>query len=293
MQNSTIHIALTLTDSFWALAYAAARSISVTSRRPDLLHFHIVHEGLQADHHEVLASLATEFGVQLSYYDISDNADVADMSRTLRNTKRYPKIVYSRLLLDRILPPDIERVLYLDSDILVLGDLTELFNTDLEGHSLGAVGDILALFQRLGHDLRARREFSTPGEQWFNGGVLLWDLRKCAAADIPGYAHELPTRMDISRLFFDQDLANMKFANQWKPLNWRYNVMAPKAGHQSQSPVIIHFTNKKKPWESLYRGVYSRVYRHAMTNKVFYWQVRERWQKVWWKRLMIPLLPRG
>lgn len=288
-----IHIALTITDSFWALAYATARSISVTSRYPADVHIHICHEGLSPDHKAELDSIATEFGTQLHYYDIAAQPDVLAMSAALRNTRRYPKIVYSRLLLDRILPREIERVLYLDSDVLVLEDLGELFATDLGGLAMGAVLDTNHLHQRLGRDMRARRHQSGQGELWFNGGVLLQDLRKMAEADFPGFARDLPARMDTSKLFFDQDLANLRFANAWKRLNWRYNVKAPGAAHIALGPIILHFTAPQKPWHlRLWRRSFARHYRHVMTNRIFYWQVRERWQKKWYLRPFAGLLPR-
>ena len=288
-----IHIALTITDSFWALAYATARSISVTSRYPADVHVHICHEGLSPDHKAELDSIATEFGTQLHYYDIAAQPDVLAMSAALRNTRRYPKIVYSRLLLDRILPREIERVLYLDSDVLVLEDLTELFGTDLEGFAIGGVLDTNHIHQRLGPDLRARRNQSSQGEKWFNGGVLLQDLRKMAEADLPAFARELPTRMDVSKMFFDQDLANLRFTHAWKRLDWRYNVMAPGAAHISLGPVILHFTAPYKPWHlRLRRRPFARLYRHVMTNRIFYWQVKERWQKKWYLRPFTGLLPR-
>ncbi len=290
-----IHIALTLTDSFWALAHTAARSICVTSREPQHMHIHICHDGPFAPAHKVeLDGVATEFGAHLHYYDVSDHPDIGAMAAALRQTRRYPKIVYARLLLHRILPADIERVIYLDCDVLVLDDLTTLYNSDLEGYALGAVLDTNHIHQRLGRDLRARRHQSGQGDRWFNSGVQLQDLRRMEAADILAFAHELSTKMDISRLFFDQDLANLKFARAWKQLDWRYNVQAPGGAHLPLGPIILHFTaHTYKPWHLTRPRPYSRLYRQAMTNKVFYWQVRDRWKKIWYLRPLIGLLPRG
>ena len=280
-----VHIALTFTDSHWALAYTVMRSASVTSQRPQDLYFHLCHEHLADDHRVVLESISSEFGAKLFHYDLTENESLTELSRILRTNSRWPRIVYARLILDRIVAKDISRILYLDSDVLVLEDLVPLYNTDLGVNALAAVQDIQHIHQRLGRDLRAKRHQPGQGVQYFNSGVLLIDLKALANADILAFSRQLASRMDVSRLFFDQELANIVFARAWKRLDWRYNVMAPMLAHEALGPAIVHFTEGPAPWRmNLRRTAFSRLYRHAMTNAVYYRQVRERW----WKKRIKP-----
>ena len=276
---------MTFTDSHWALAYTVMRSASVTSQRPQDLYFHLCHEHLADDHRVVLESISSEFGAKLFHYDLTENENLTELSRILRTNSRWPRIVYARLILDRIVAKDISRILYLDSDVLVLEDLVPLYNTDLGVNALAAVQDIQHIHQRLGRDLRAKRHQPGQGVQYFNSGVLLIDLKALANADILAFSRQLASRMDVSRLFFDQELANIVFARAWKRLDWRYNVMAPMLAHEALGPAIVHFTEGPAPWRmNLRRTAFSRLYRHAMTNAVYYRQVRERW----WKKRIKP-----
>src|SRR4051812_37304876 len=79
---------------------------------------------------------------------------------------------YFRLFIGRLIPADIDRILYLDSDILIAGALGELWATDLEKYAVAATIDAgldedIALHERIGLDSTSR---------YFNAGVLLIDL---------------------------------------------------------------------------------------------------------------------
>ncbi len=273
------HIALTFTDSYWALAYTAMRSISITSRRPQTLQFHLCHEELSVEHIQALDSVAEEFGVEVNHHDLAQREDLHSLAEILRTNSRFPPIVYARLLLDQILPKDVRRVLYLDCDTMVLEDISGLFETDLEGSAIAAVRDPNQLHLKLGRDLRARRHLFTSAEPYFNSGVMLIDLQALAKANVTLFARELSTRVNTSELYFDQDLLNLIFVGAWKELDWRYNLTGPRPPHTSLAPAILHYTRRPSPWNLGARVAYARLYRHMMTNRIFYLQLKERWRK--------------
>ncbi len=79
---------------------------------------------------------------------------------------------YYRLIIDQILPRDVSLAIYLDSDIVVNGDLSELFSYDLNGYTIAAVPD--AWVDRAD---RIKEKIELPkGARYFNSGVLLINL---------------------------------------------------------------------------------------------------------------------
>jgi len=278
-QTRHIHIALTFSDSYWALAYAVMRSICLsTTRRADLV-FHLCHEDLAGDHRAALEAITAEFGAALRHHDLRHNAAFRALVAGLPTSRRFPSIVYARLLLDRLLPPEAGRVVYLDCDTLVRRPIEELYEIDLCGHPLAAVADPYHDGIKRGRDIRDKPSPFDTAEPYFNSGVLLVDIGGLAAADIPARLREMEASGILSTLFFDQDVLNYVFRGRWLALDWRFNVLMPKPAHEALNPRILHYTMDRKPW-NLFSGVaFARTYRHVMTNAVFYRYLRERWRK--------------
>lgn len=284
-----IDIALCFDDNFWAPAYAVMRSVCLTTPRPELLRFHLCQDGLSDAHRVELNDIAREFGAQILHYRLDSHADLAAISARLPMERRFRRIIYARLLLDKILPSDVKRVLYLDSDTMVVGDIAQIWNTPLSGRTLGAVSDPMRLFSMHGRDLREKRDLFAPGCPYFNSGVLLIDLPRFSAANIEERLQEFERRGILTRLYYDQDILNLVFKDDWQSLDWRFNIVDPHMAHQAMEPVVLHYTLQARPW-TLRAGVlrtiaFARLYRHVMTNRIYYMFLRQRWTRFWRAKL--------
>ena len=135
-----------------------------------------------------------------------------------------------------------DRALYLDSDIVVTGDLTPLFEEDIENHALAAVTD--------GIDASK-----------FNAGVLLVNTVLWREEKASHQLLELTNRYHQEE-FGDQGILNRHFKGRWKKLPEVYNVMVgmdtfahtfnvpewyDKADQLEKDAVIIHYAGEK-PW---------------------------------------------
>lgn len=134
------------------------------------------------------------------------------------------------------------RALYIDADIVVTGDLTPLFEMDLEGYALAAVTD--------GLDVNK-----------FNAGVLLIDTALWREENVCQQLLELTNRYHEEE-FGDQGILNRHFKGRWKKLPEKYNVMVgmdtfahtfnafewyDRANQLEKEAVIIHYAGDK-PW---------------------------------------------
>lgn len=284
---NAIHVALAFDDNFWAPAYAVMRSICLTTtRRADLV-FHLCHDRMKPERRDDLDKIGTEFGATLLFYPLEANQDFNATCRALPVDKRLHVVMYARLLLDRLLPEGVERVIYLDCDTMVMAPIERLFETPLEGKALGAVPDPMRLLITTGRDMRTKRKVFDPAWPYFNSGVLVIDRRLYAEADVPGQLAELKRTGVIEHLYFDQDMLNLMFRGNWKPLEWRYNVMDARTPHQTMNPFIIHYTGIRRPWNLVSKVAFVRIYRHVMTNELFYRYMRHRWKRYWRKKLRL------
>jgi len=271
-----IHIALTFNDKYWALAYTVMRSICLSSRLRQEIVFHLCHSALTADHLATLEAIRTEFGSTIRHYDPDASPAFRPLTQNLRADDRFPAIVYTRLLLDKLLPPEVERVIYLDCDTLVRRPIEELYDFDMMGMAIAAVADPYHDGIKLGRDIRTKQSPFDSADPYFNSGVLLIDLKGFALANVPGRVAEFASTGTLAQLYYDQDLLNMIFAGNWLELPWRFNLLNPRPTHETLGPAIIHYTGHRRPW-ALYSGTaFARTYRHVMTNEVFYKYWRER-----------------
>ena len=162
------------------------------------------------------------------------------------------KMTYARFLIPRLFCDLVSRVLYLDTDVLVLDDLAPLWGTDLEGAVLGAVidGGIDPLMKR---DDALVKEVPRVRD-YFNAGVLLIDLDRWREKGISEKALDYLARNRDSP-FSDQDALNVACDGFWKQLDARWNfhdhqrtrILDIRPDHK---PRIVHFLAHIKPWNA-------------------------------------------
>jgi len=281
------HIALTFDDNYWAPAYAVMRSICLASRRPADLNFYLIHIGLDPVHRAELDAIAAEFPATLHHIDLSTEPAYRDLVSDLPIAPPFTPVIYARLLLDRLLPKDVERVLYLDSDTFVRVPVEDLLATDLEGKAIGAVLDAHRHIHMFRRDLKANRDVFDYNFPYFNSGVLLIDRTAYAAANLPARAREMQQNGLLKRLQYDQALLNLAFRDNWLPLDYRWNLINPEPAHEMLEPFILHYTGPRKPWSILPGAAFGRLYRHVMTNRNFKTFQRQRFIRA----LLSPLAP--
>jgi len=289
MAGRPIHIALTFDDGFWAPAYATMRSICLASFRREDLTFHLFHRGLSATHRQALDAIPAEFAATLVDHDLAANADFAAFLAGMSFHPKLTNIVYARLMLDALLPTDIDRILYLDCDMLVRSPIEELAELDLAGKPIAAVNDPHRHRAMLGRDFKRNADLFDFRQAYFNAGFLVIDRAAFAAADLPGKTRAFHRDGVLARTQYDQAVLNLVFKDNWLPLDFRWNLINPQPAHEALEPHIVHYTGPNKPWHLLSRAAFAQAYRHTMTNDVFYAYWRERQAR----RLMAPFRRRG
>ncbi|WP_137150276.1 glycosyltransferase family 8 protein [Devosia sp. FKR38] len=287
MTGTPIHIALTFDDNFWAPAYATMRSVCLFSHRRSDLVFHLCHRTLTDAHRADIAAITSEFPVTLHWYDLDASALFRDVAKRMPENKRLSNIVYARLMIDRLVGPEVERVLYLDCDMLVRDNIEKLYDIDMEGHPIAAVRDSIGAFITGGRDLRSNADLFNIADPYFNAGMVLIDVQQWRAADLIGRMEQALADGVMARIYYDQDFLNLVFARNWLQLPWRWNTIDARHAHEGLDPAILHYTGKTKPWGvlsgMLQSVAFARLYRHVMTNALFYRFARHRWAR-WWKK---------
>ncbi len=190
-------------------------------------------------------------------------------------TSRYPKQMYYRILAARFLPRELDRVLYLDPDIVVINSLEELYRTDLQGNLLAACTHVKEFLSRINR-LRLGAGESCP---YLNSGVLLMDLealrREQSLEEVVSYVERYGSRLTLP----DQDILSALYGDRTLLLDtMRYNLsdrilglynMNPRNGEPRlvdwvrENTVIVHYCGRNKPWKETYLGILDVFYREV------------------------------
>lgn len=284
MTATPIHIVLTFDANFWAPAYATMRSVCLYSRRRTDLVFHLLHRTLDAEKKADLADIEREFGARLEWHDLDRSQVFGDLAASLPQNKRLTNIVYARLMVDVLLGPSVERLLYLDCDILVRAPIEDLYAIDLKGKSIAAGRDLLGPIIFAGRDFRQNRDLFDIADPYFNAGVILIDLKRWRDRALLELVETLMASGTMARLYYDQDFLNIAFRGDWLMLDPAWNLMDPRKVHEPLDPRIAHYSGEAKPWNLFSPAAFRRSYRHVMTNALFYRYMRHRWKTWWLKR---------
>ena len=273
-----IHIALTFDDAFWAPAYATMRSVCLTTTRRRDLVFHLCHRALPPEHKADFDRIAEEFGSTIRYYDIDAMPLFASVAARAPYNHRLSNIVYARLLFAEIMPPEVERLTYLDCDMMVRAPIEEIAEIDLAGFPIAAVPDPFGLHISLGRDIRAKGDLFDPADDYFNAGLIVIDMAGWRDAHILQRLETGIADGTMARIYYDQDLLNLIFARNWLKLDQAWNVVDPRPVHHAINPKLLHYTGGGKPWKRTANVAFLQMYRHVMTNELYNRYERYRWR---------------
>lgn len=161
---------------------------------------------------------------------------------------------YERLLIDKYLPGETTYALWLDCDLLVLDDITDLFQAPPDGHTLQAVRDPFVPRVSSPFGVHNWQELGLArNSPYFNAGVMLIDMVRWRASEVASRSVQHIRRFEKNVYFNDQEALNAVIGDDWIALDDRWNFSANRfhAKLQNQErgkPAIIHFAGRIKPW---------------------------------------------
>ncbi len=192
------------------------------------------------------------------------DVDLDQYAKSFAQVNYLSRAAYTRLLIDRYLPTQIERVITLDCDAVMLGDVAELWNFSHENYCVMAVRD--PCVPNLSHDSSSFLRSGDQDAPYFNSGLMLVNLKLWREKKISERCIKLAEQHPGRALYADQSLLNSVFQGEWEPLplSWNCNFRHllihsyPSLRDQVYSheevigalsePKFVHFLSRSKPW---------------------------------------------
>lgn len=238
-------LAFTVTDSYIDYMGTTLLSILERTEAPEVM-VYLLTSDISAYSRQKLAKLEQRFSALTIQVILVDEADFAGLPLNRSHITRLE--VYFRMAFARLLPESVERVLYLDSDLLVQRDLISLWEMDLDGYYMAGVSEPPS---EGAFDYRRSIGMTDPS-LYFNSGVLLMDLKKIREDHIQDHLFAVGDRIKDKILLQDQDIINVALEGRIKPLDVTYNYgyMERMAGLRDEAEVAILHFSLEKPWQT-------------------------------------------
>lgn len=200
-------------------------------------------------------SAESQAKIKQRYHHDNFNIEFVDITDVIRKHSNkfftrdyYSKATYFRLFIPNMYP-QYDKVLYLDSDIVILDDIANLYNTDLGNNLVGAVTDeSVQLVPEFQEYVVNRIKVKSP-KHYFNAGILLMNLRRLREIDFENMFLNLigNVTFDVAQ---DQDYLNVICHGQVKYLSGAWDKMPfPNPNGVKEKDIkLIHYNHDQKPW---------------------------------------------
>lgn len=245
------HVTCNTDDNY--LQHCCAMLCSLFENNKDMpFHVHLLTHNLAETSKSFLKSLCQKYGHKITIYDV-DETKLEGVK--FRMNRPLTKAAYYRILLPEILDESINKVLYLDCDIIVLGNVKELYDLNLDNYALAACEDLCPA------DDRHRRQLEMDmDDKAFCSGLMMVNLKYWRCHESEEALIEFSKREREHVYFHDQDALNYVFKRQWYslPFKWAkapFGIAIVDNRHRPSdideyvnSPKIIHYATEMKPW---------------------------------------------
>lgn len=250
-----MNIVLTFDNNY--TSHAAVVIISLCKNNIGCHHFHVITDYISEQNKGSLTTLVQSLGCNISFYAVNIKL-LKDFPIGPGTTNTYVTLAtYYRLFMIDILPQEVNKILYLDCDIVINGKLDRLWNWEFSSNAcIAAVEEQYKLGKKRAKALGYQESYS-----YFNAGVLLIDMTKIRRIYSIKKAIEY-IKQNMNKIqFHDQDVLNALFYDKKDFFPLTFNVLDIFLLRKStipsrylmeledlKNPIIIHYSGPLKPW---------------------------------------------
>lgn len=270
-----IHITLGFNNNY--AKFAGTTMVSIFENHPcppRTITMHCFHDNtLTLDSYEKLVYLVGQYNQIVKFYNVermfpSELKKFHDIFSS-KAIKKFSILSAFRLIIGKIIPKDVPKIIYLDSDIIVNLDINELWQIELSDKPLAAVPEqdnpaICAQFPIC-------KEGLVKPENYFNSGVMVMNLEKLRSSEtktMSGTEFIASKKYDKDNLL-NQNIFNYCFSNEAIKLPRKFNCWVREQQRFSNTPIerkIYHYIGQGKSLGLDKRDQFNRLYWHYFSK---------------------------
>ncbi len=246
--------------------FVATTIASICDNTTSFCNFYILDGGITDKNKGKICNLKKHFNnFSIEFLKIN----LEEYFKKLPETQYISKAMYSRFLIPE-LKPEIDKAIYLDVDVIALGDIAQMYNEDLKGYALGATWEKYAE-GKINQERKEQLNLSHEHKYFCSGSMVIdckiWRKNKIFEKLVNTYKS-----LKIELICPDQDILNKFFDNNYKIIDTKYcyinQVCAIKP--YSSNTVIRHFNGPTKPWMFEEVDIESKKHPATINHKDFW-----------------------
>lgn len=261
MREDVIHIAVGFDNNYHA--YCGVLMLSICINTPGPICFHaLIAENVTEKTKNQITDMVKAYSNDIQWYTVNESLL---SSLNVPISSHFSSSSFNRLFLPRLLPTDVNKIIYLDSDMITLGSLRPVWDIELNEDEPAAMTVDFACNSILVHNSIGL----PPSRKYYNSGMMLMNIPCWKKEDICQKCMKLLS--DRILPFVDQDAINITIGDRIRELHLRYNMQiffkttpenmwqldldkySAQAHEALSSPVVIHYVGAEKPWQEGYR----------------------------------------
>ena len=254
-------------DNYIPCLAVAIHSLEKNASKKNNYKLIILHSGMSEKGKQEIKEFEQE-NIKIDFKDISNIENDLKDDLALRLRDYYSSTIYYRIFIGSLFP-EYHKAVYIDSDVVLLDDIANLYNTDLEGNIIGAIPDGVV------HDSKKLQDYvevndGVENKKYFNSGVLVIDLDKFRETRVEERFVRILTKYNCDTIAPDQDYINILCKDKVKYLPLSWDKMPDYCEHLDEKDLhLIHYNMFRKPWH--YRDVeYSDIFwKYAKETKYY------------------------
>ncbi len=271
-KRECVPIFFTIDESF--VPFLDAALISLTENASDESDYHIViiNDGVCEEDKRVLKAHEKE-NVTIEFVSMGDEiSSIKDRAENRLRCDFFTMTIYFRLFIPEMFP-QYDKCIYIDSDVIVPGDISEMYKIPLGSNIVGAcpdlsVADVPPFAKYIEEAVGINRY------RYVNSGVLLMNLKLMRELHFTDEFLRLLNTYHFDTIAPDQDYLNAMCCGRIHFLDECWDAMPNKAKEPQSSPKLIHYNLFDKPW--CYDGVqYSEYFWKYAERSRFYERILE------------------
>lgn len=246
MQNKEINLFFSVDDNYCKFLSVTLDSIIKNSNKENTYNVYVLNSGLSDKHKMLLNSQADAYkNFNIFYEDM--NEKLQKFKGLLFTRDFYNQTIYYRLFIPSLFP-NIDKALYLDSDIILLDDVAKLYNTELGDTMLGVIIDEAVQNTQIFKDY-VEQALDVKNTSYFNSGVMVMNLKKLREVNFEDQFFNLSKQYSF-KVAPDQDVLNILCEDKTTIIDNSWNKMPIKDSYyQNEYPHLVHFNMMFKPWQ--------------------------------------------
>lgn len=247
MNKVTIPIFYAIDDSYAKFVAVSIKSLIMNANNNYNYDINVIYENLSEENAKKLKSLETD-NVKIILTEMNQNLSmITDKLGNRLREYTFTLTIFFRLFIP-VMFPKYDKCIYIDADTVIPGDISRLYNEDLEDNYLGCIVDKSTIDNEI---LASYFEevVGIPRDKYINSGVLLMNSKKLRELKIDEKFLDLYIKYGFDVIAPDQDYINSMCYGHIKYLSDIYDAMPNPNNKEVENPVIIHYNLFLKPWQ--------------------------------------------